>query len=141
MDNSSDKHLKPPVAKLPFILSPVCETQQHEVGLRLERPVTGSVCPPGPSWPKKSPKSSSRTCRARVPKKCRRSGNFEKSRQRAKNQKMCKWTRPFGGTDCRRSSESLFSVHSACLCSAGIERGDFLPILFRRFRHSFGTPG
>ena len=35
---------------------------------------------------------------------------------------MCKWTRPFWGTDCRRSPESLSSAHAAPLCSAGIER-------------------
>ena len=35
---------------------------------------------------------------------------------------MCKWTRPFWGTDCRRSPKSLSSAQAASLCSAGIER-------------------
>ena len=35
---------------------------------------------------------------------------------------MCKWTQPFRGTDCRKSSESLSSADSSSLCSAGIER-------------------
>ena len=35
---------------------------------------------------------------------------------------MCKWTQPFWGTDCRRSSKSLSSAQAASLCSAGIER-------------------
>ena len=35
---------------------------------------------------------------------------------------MCKWTRPFWGTDCRRAPKSLSSDQAAPLCSAGIER-------------------
>ena len=35
---------------------------------------------------------------------------------------MCKWTRPFWGTDCRRAPKSLFSAQTAPLSSAGIER-------------------
>ena len=35
---------------------------------------------------------------------------------------MCKWTRPFWGTDCRRAPKSLSSAQAASLCSAGIER-------------------
>ena len=37
---------------------------------------------------------------------------------------MCKWMRPFWGTDCRRAPKSLTSAQAAAarLCSAGIER-------------------
>ena len=35
---------------------------------------------------------------------------------------MCKWTRPFWGTDCWRAPTSLSSAQAAPPCSAGIER-------------------
>ena len=35
---------------------------------------------------------------------------------------MCKWTRPFWATDCRRAPKGLSSAQAAPLCSAGIER-------------------
>ena len=35
---------------------------------------------------------------------------------------MCKWTRPFWGTDCRRSPKSLSSARAASLYSLSIER-------------------
>ena len=35
---------------------------------------------------------------------------------------MCRWTRPFWGTDCQRSRKGLSSAQAASLCSAGIER-------------------
>ena len=39
---------------------------------------------------------------------------------------MCKWTRPFWGTGCRRSPKSLSSAQAASLCSAGIESSKVL---------------
>ena len=33
---------------------------------------------------------------------------------------MCKWTRPFWGTDCRRWDKSLSSAQAASVCSASI---------------------
>ena len=35
---------------------------------------------------------------------------------------MCKWMRPFWGTDCRSSPKSLSSAQANSLCSADIER-------------------
>ena len=35
---------------------------------------------------------------------------------------MCKWTRPFWGTDCRRAPKSLSLTQAAPLCSACTER-------------------
>ena len=35
---------------------------------------------------------------------------------------MCKWMRPFWGTDCRSAPKSLSSAQTAPLCSAGSER-------------------
>ena len=39
---------------------------------------------------------------------------------RIKDSIMCKWTRPFWGTDGRRSPKSLSSAQAASLCSAGL---------------------
>ena len=40
---------------------------------------------------------------------------------RGPHSRMCKWMRPFWGTDCRRARKSLSSAQAAPLCSAGIE--------------------